>query len=282
MKDTVEVAALQMDIGRDVKANLERVRSTIDDIAATGPIDLVVLPELANCGYIKGVDRDFARDYFKLAEKVPGIFTNGLGEIATKHHIFIVAGMLQEHPVVPHSVYNSAVLIGPSGDVLGVHHKMHIPGEEKHYFYPGNTFQVVATELGEIGLQVCADASYPELTRTLALMGAEIVVTVFNGPTSASRTTSGMYFRACCRAMENTVFFIGCNRVGREDDTSTTYCGGSAIAAPDGQLIGRAPQQVEYVVRATLRAELLERERAKRPVLAARRPELYAPICENY
>lgn len=280
MKETVEVAAVQMDIKRDVKVNLERMKEFVERIAAAGPIDLVVFPELANCGYIKALDRNFGREYFKMAEKIPGTFTEGLGEIAKKHGIFIVAGMLEAHPVVPASVYNSAVLIGSSGDVLGVHHKMHIPGEEKHYFYPGNTFQVVKTELGNIGFQVCADASYPELTRTLALMGAEIVCTTFNGPRVAPEMTSGMYYRAACRAMENTIFFIACNRVGVEDEAS--YYGGSAIAAPDGQLLARAPMDVEEVIRATLRAEVLERERARRPVLSERRPQLYAPICQNY
>lgn len=282
MKERVEVAAVQMDIKRDVNVNLDRMRDIVRKIAATGPIDLVVFPELANCGYVKGLDGNFGREYFKRAERIPGAFTEGLGEIARKHGVFIVAGMLEQHAVVPASVYNSGVLIGPSGNVLGVHHKMHLPDEEKHYFYPGNTFQVVQTELGNIGFQVCADASYPELARILALMGAEIVCTVHNGP-QRKPGSSGIQYRGrpACRAMENAVFYIACNRVGTEEE-EISYLGASSIAAPDGHLIARAPVEVEDILRATLRADVLERERAKRRVLSSRRPELYGVIAENY
>ncbi|MBI2906955.1 MAG: carbon-nitrogen hydrolase family protein [Chloroflexi bacterium] len=281
MKDEVRVAAAQMDIKRDVKVNLERMRRLVGRIAAEGPVDLVVFPELANCGYVKALDRNFGREYFKMAEKVPGVFTEGLGEIAREYRIFIVSGMLEEHPRVPASVYNSGVLIGPGGDVLGVHHKMHLPDEEKHYFYPGNTFKVVDTELGKIGFQVCADASYPEVSRVLALMGAEIVCTVHNGPRRKPGT--GLHYRGrpACRALENGVYYIACNRVGTEED-EISYLGASSIAAPDGQLIARAPVDVEHVMRATLRAEVLEQERARRPLLSGRRPELYGAIAEKY
>ena len=281
MRNLVHVAAAQIDIKRDVKVNLQRMREVVDEIAAEGPVDLVVFPELANCGYVKPLDRTFGREYFKMAEKIPGVFTEGLGEIARKHGIFIIAGMLEEHPRVPASVYNSGVIIGPRGDVLAVHHKMHLPDEEKHYFYPGNTFRVVDTELGRIGFQVCADASYPEVTRILALMGAEIVCAVHNGPRRKPGT--GLHYRArpACRALENGVYYVACNRVGTEEN-EITYLGASSIAAPDGQLIARAPVDVEHIMRATLRAEVLERERARRPMLSGRLPELYAEIAEKY
>lgn len=281
MNEEVHVAAVQMDVKRDVKVNLATMRRAIETLAAAEPIDLVVFPELANSGYLRGRDTAFGREYLKLAEKIPGAFTNSLGEMAKKHHTYIVTGMLQAHPVVPASVYNSGVLIAPSGEVIGVHHKMHIPSEEKHYFYPGNTCEVYNTELGAIGVMVCADSSFPELARLLALKGADILCIVFNSARYPYEpVVPGSVYRTVTRAVENKVFAIGCNRVGDED--STHFLGGTCIAAPSGQILAEAKQESEDIIRATLHAEALAKERAAFPVLAELRPELYAVIAQNY
>ena len=114
------------------------------------------------------------------ADKIPGEFTEALGEIARKYDVYIISGMTEAHPQIPATLYNSAVLIDPKGEVAGGHRKVHIPGYEKHYFIPANTTDVFHTEIGTIGIGICYDNQFAELTRTYALKGAEILVMLWN------------------------------------------------------------------------------------------------------
>ncbi|MEK7281960.1 MAG: carbon-nitrogen hydrolase family protein, partial [Chloroflexota bacterium] len=95
--------------------------------------------------------------YVMTAQKIPGAYTAGLGEVARKHGVYLVAGMLEAHPLVAGTLYNSAVLIAPDGKLVGVYRKCHIPSEEKHYFYAGTEVGIYQTELGVVGVMVCAD-----------------------------------------------------------------------------------------------------------------------------
>ena len=119
--------------------------------------ELVVFPELSNSCYFTPVvigqlpsydsktsAAEFAVNYVKASEPVPGPTTEILGEVTRKYGVYIVVGISQLHPVITGTLYNSAVLIGPSG-VIGIHHKMHIPLNERYYFYPGNTADVYRT-----------------------------------------------------------------------------------------------------------------------------------------
>jgi len=181
MREKVEVAAVQMDIAwLDPEKNLEKMLSFIERIHREKDVDLIVFPELANTGYIKERDKEFGKQYLKKAEKIPGPFTEALGEAAKKHGLYIISGFCELHPEIPATVYNSALMMNPKGEIVGVHHKLHIPGEENHYFYPGSTTDVYRTDLGNIGMNVCYDAIFPELSRILALKGAEIICAVFN------------------------------------------------------------------------------------------------------
>lgn len=283
MKKEVKVAAIQMDIkGMEPEYNLTQMCHLIENIVTEQPVDLIVFPELANTGMVKGIeDPVFAQEYVRLAEKIPGHFTKTLGEQAKKHGIYIITGMLEAHPLVPATSYNSAVLLGPSGEVIGVHHKMHIPREERHYFYPGNTANVYSTELGNIGMIVCADASFPELSRLLALKGAEIICCSDNVPISPGREyrLERIHHITACRAIENMLFYIRCNRVG--SDAGCTYMGRSAIAGPMGQSLARSEVDREEILRATLSEEMLIEARTFSNYFMMRQPKNYTLICQE-
>lgn len=265
---------MQMDIAwLDPQRNIEHMEALIDQATSKAVVDLVVFPELANTGYIKPLDPSFGSSFLQQAETIPGPTTDALCEAARKQGVHIVAGVCQLHPRIPATVYNSAVLIDAAGQILGVHHKMHIPRNEKHYFYAGNTMEVFDTELGCLGLAICYDIMFPELLRVLALKGAEIVCVPTNSPKWGYSNPHFSEYLPAARAMENKNFVISCNRVGVEDDT--VFCGRSVITSPKGDILGQSQGEAEEVIHATLERDVLFEARAAQSVFRDRRPELY-------
>ena len=294
MKDNVRVSVVQFaSEWLEREKNAQRMRTFVEQEAQKGA-ELIVFPELANIGFItpifpgeppyfdsKTTALDFAVKYIKASEPIPGPTTEVLGEVARKRGVYIAVGISQLHPVIPGTLYNSAALIGPSG-VIGVHHKMHLGVDEKHFFYPGNTSEVYATDLGNIGMIICYDSRFPELSRILALKGAEIICSVVAVPQTGLRyhggSTDQLKCRSSMRALENFVYYLTCNRSGKEGNTS--YVGHSAVAAPSGQLLACSESDEEEVITAELSNDKLIEARVPLTVFQDRRPELYSLISE--
>ena len=218
MKETVKVAAVQMDVkSLDAEANLANIRDKMDKITAEGPVDLVVFPELADIGYVKARGHkdylNFAKEYVRAAQSIPGPFTDVLGEMARNYGSYIVCGVSETHPTVPGTLCNSAVLFTPVGNIAGVYRKSHIPMAEKPYFYAGNSADVMSTDLGNIGIVICADNSYPELARVLSLKGAEIICVPYCRPRELAADPDAICHLTSCRALENSNFFIAAHRI---------------------------------------------------------------------
>jgi predicted amidohydrolase len=150
----------------DVAGNLDRVAG---ETAALGDTDLVVFPELVVTGSV--ADRETAE---RLAESIPGVSTERLREIAASADAYLVAGLI-ERDADSGQLYNSAVLVGPSG-VCGTYRKLHLAGEDRAWATPGDlglpTFDIPA---GRIGVLIGYDALFPEAARSLALDGADII-----------------------------------------------------------------------------------------------------------
>ncbi len=280
MKDTVGISVVQFDcVWLDREANARRMAEFVAAEAGEHGADLIVFPELANTGYVQPhlLDPDFTRRIYEASEPIPGPTTDALGEVARQHGAHVIAGISQTHPKVPHVLYNSSVLIGPDGNVIGVYQKVHAAIDEKQYYISGNTVGVHETELGVIGLNICYDVRFPELARTMALAGAELIVAVwamFEQPGKAP--SDSIILRSRQRAQENAVYFVGCNRSGAEG--SKVYFGRSVIAGPDGQPVAVSDSSEETVLRAVLTDEALQARRAATSYLADRRPELYGAL----
>lgn len=280
MKEEVRVAAVQMDVKwLDLEANIAKVRELTEKVVAEGPVDLIVFPETANCGLPERRAAEYGKKCFEIAEKIPGPFTKALSELARKHHTYIVSGLTEAHPTIPSTFFNSAVLVGPEGQVIGVCHKAHIPSEEKHYFYPGSTVEVFPTDLGNIAIMICADNSFPEYARVFALKGAEIVcVTYSRGKRDGDPDL--YYHVVACRAYENQNFVVSCNRVGKHGEVIGE--GHSCIAAPNGAILARSDLETEDILRATLKRDVLVAARTWQSRFRDRRPDLYGPICQSF
>jgi predicted amidohydrolase len=128
-------------------------------------------------------------------------------------------------------LYNSAVLVGPDGELLDVYNKIHLRGEERMAFREGFKLPVIPTEIGNIGLMIGYDLAFPEVARSLALDGADIIAVTANWE-AASIDEWKTYLRA--RAYENSLFMAGANRVG--EDVTLNFGGESMIVGPRGQI----------------------------------------------
>ena len=211
----------------EVKTNLDRVTSQIESIEC----DLLVLPEFAMTGY-QFISRD---EVLSLAEPVPdGPTTSRLSELARSRNMYIVAGLPERRT---NQLFNSAIFVGPEG-FLGVYRKTHLFFEEMELFSPGDTgFQVWDIGLARIGILICFDWYYPESARTLALKGADILC-----------HPSNLVLPHCpdamvTRCVENRVYAITANRVGREErggKPPLRYIGKSEIVTPLGEILHRA------------------------------------------
>ncbi len=113
------------------------------------------------------------KSYAECAEPVPGPSTVYFGELARRHRLYVVAGLIERDRYL---LYNVAALIGPDGDLVGKYRKVCLPRSEiEGGIAPGSDYPVFDTRFGKVGMMVCYDGFFPEVARQLAMRGAEIV-----------------------------------------------------------------------------------------------------------
>jgi predicted amidohydrolase len=134
--------------------------------AARQKADLVVLGE---CLTIPGNGYTPER----AAEPIPGPSSEYFGQLAKKHNLYIVAGLVER---AAHLIYNTAVLLGPDGKLLGKYRKIALPRDEvAEGITPGHEYPVFQTRFGKVALMICYDGFFPEVARQLANRGAEVI-----------------------------------------------------------------------------------------------------------
>jgi predicted amidohydrolase len=134
--------------------------------AARQRADLVVLPETLTYYGLR-------RSYVDVAEPVPGPSTAYFGELAKKHNLYIVAGLVERDR---HLIYNVAVLIAPDGTLAGKYRKVTLPrGEIEGGLEPGHEYPIFETRFGKLGIMICYDGFFPEVARELTNRGAEVI-----------------------------------------------------------------------------------------------------------
>jgi predicted amidohydrolase len=221
----ITVATVQMrpKLG-EAEDNLVKMSETISKIASQQKVDLIVFPELITSGYELGVR------FTELAQRVPGPTINLLAQRANEYGVFIAFGMVTKEKVES-VLYNSAILVGPDGELLDAYNKIHLRGEERMAFREGYKLPVIPTEIGNIGLMIGYDLAFPEVARSLALDGAELICVLANWE-AAHIDEWKTYVRS--RAFENSLFIAGANRVG--EDVTLNFGGESMIVGPRGQI----------------------------------------------
>ncbi|PZS36024.1 MAG: carbon-nitrogen hydrolase family protein [Pseudonocardiales bacterium] len=218
-----------------IASNCSRAVGRIRDCVAATGAELVVLPESMTTGFTPGVDVETLWD---LVSEIPGAVLDPFTAVATELGVHLVVGTY-ERGVHRGIVHNAAVVIGPSGDVLGAYRKTHPFGGERAdrggWVTPGEDICVVDTPLGKIGLIICFDGDYPELSRITAIKGAEIICR----PSALLRSADIWELTNRARAYDNHVYVIGANATG-VDPAGIIYFGNSMIVTPIAEVVARA------------------------------------------
>jgi len=249
----------------DVAANIARVEKLLSDVRA----DLLVLPELANSGYMYAAPADLA----PYAEPAGGSgpFLAALRACAARTGGIIVTGLAER---AEEGLFNSAVAVGPEG-VIHLYRKTHLFFEEQDLFLPGDTgFSVFEHAGARIGMMVCFDWYFPESARTLALRGAQIIAHPSNLVLPHCQTAMAT------RCLENRVFAITTNRYGTETlgEKSLTFTGASQLMSPLGVRLLQAPIEGDCVLLAEIDPAAANDKcpTTRNHLLNDRRPGMYA------
>jgi len=232
---------------------------------------IVVLPELCNSGYVFHTTSE-AR---AAAVPVDGALLAGWAEEAARGDAVVIGGFCELAD--DGEIFNSAAIVDSDG-VVAVYRKLHLWDQEQRWFARGDRpAPVVETRHGRVGLGVCYDIEFPELTRGLALGGAEVIVLPTNWPLE-DRDPPMLRSLAVTAAYLNRVFVAVCDRAGSE--RGLDFQGGSVIAAPDGSALAVAAggaRSETLVADCELELARDKSSGANNDVLADRRPEQYAP-----
>ena len=273
----VVVASVQMEpqVGRkadNVASSVER----IEQAAAQGA-SIVVLPELANSGYVF----ESREEAFALAEEVPdGPTTRAWADAARRCKVHIVAGIAEREGT---RLYNAAVVVGPQG-WLGTYRKLHLWGDEHLFFEPGDRgVPVFHTVHGRLGVLICYDGWFPEMYRLLSAQGADIVCMPTNWvpmPGQPVDQPAMATTLAMASAHSNGMNIVCANRTGTE--RGQPFVGQSVIVGAQGwPLAGPASHDGEEILFARINLKASRQARhlnAFNDVLRDRRDDIYDPM----
>jgi omega-amidase len=254
----------------EVSENLLRMGEVVEQMCMQQRVDLIVFPELVTTGFECGVR------FTDLAETVPGHSVNIMSQLAGEFNTHIIFGLALKEKVES-ILYDAAVLIGPDGEFIGDYRKVHLHGEERMAFRSGFRYPVFETSLGSIGLMLGWDLAFPEVARSLALDGAEIVAL-----SAAWERAYPEEWRALttARAFENSVFLAAASRVGQEP--SYTFLGHSAILGPRGEVYTTMDDVEEGYTLTTIDLDNVRRMREEHQLFQIREPATYRPLVRKY
>ena len=268
------VAMIQMHVEEDKLKNITNASELVKKAVEQG-VDMAVLPEMFNCPYKTS-------NFPVYAEKEGGECYSLLSNLAKTHGIYLVAGTMPEKDDEGR-VFNTSYVFDRQGFKIGKHRKMHlfdIDVEGGQYFKEsetltaGNSVTVFDTEFGKMGLAICYDFRFPELSRLMVDEGARVLIS----PAAFNMTTGPAHWEVMfrSRAIDNQVYTIG-TAPARDVDSCYTSYGNSIIVSPWGEVIVKMDEKEGYSI-AELDLDYVEKVRRELPLLAHRRKDIY--ICQ--
>ena len=248
----VKVAAIQMSMSEDKKANIAKAEMFVREAAKSGA-NIILLPELFETLYFC---KDMDEKYFAWAKPLKNNeLLQHFSNLAKELHVVLLVSYFEK---AKEEYFNSLVVIDADGSVMDNYRKTHIPDgpgyEEKFYFKAGDTgFKVYDTAYAKIGVGICWDQWFCETARALTLMGAEIIFypTAIGSEPEIEVDSKEHWQRVQMgHAAANTVPVVAANRIGVEQGESCelTFYGSSFITDYTGKKIAEASRDKEEIV----------------------------------
>ena len=288
----IKAAAIQMKCSTNPKESLSHAEEMVREAAANGA-NVILLPELFEREYFCQQRR---YDFYQYAKTVEENKAVQMGKRLAKELQVVLPISFYEKDV--NNLYNSVACIDADGTLLGVYRKTHIPDDhyyqEKFYFTPGDTgFKAFKTRYGTIGIGICWDQWFPETARSMALLGAEILLyPTAIGSEPILECDSMPHWRRAMQghAAANLMPVIAANRIGTEEvvpceenggqRSALTFYGSSFITDQTGELVAEADREKEQVILATFDLNEMQENRLSWGIFRDRRPECYGDICK--
>lgn len=283
----VKAAAIQMNCSTSLQDNIEKAEKFVREAASNGA-KVILLPELFERQYFCQERRYEYYEYAKSVDDNDAVKV--FSKLAKELEIVMPVSFYERDGL---SLYNSIAMIDADGSVMGVYRKTHIPDDhyyqEKFYFTPGDTgFKVWDTRYGKIGVGICWDQWFPECARSMALLGAQMLLypTAIGSEPILDVDSSGHWRRVMQgHAAANIVPVIAANRIGKEDviacvenggqNSSLVFYGSSFITDASGEIIADGSRDKEEILYAEFDLEEIDKERLAWGVFRDRRPEKY-------
>ncbi len=269
-KNILRIAQVQMSVTRNKDENIRRAARMIRQAAEQGA-ELAMLPEMFYCPYENAAFRPYG-------EAEGGPAQQALSALAGELGIWIVGGSVPE--LEDEKVYNTSYVYDSSGRQVARHRKMHLfdidveGGQrfmESDTLSPGNEVTVFDTPWGRMGLCICFDLRFEELSRLMTLQGAQIILT----PAAFNMTTGPAHWELLFRqrAVDNQLFTVGTSPA-RDEAGSYVAWGHSIVCDPWGSVIRQCGAGEELAV-TDLDLTRIAAVRRQLPILSARRTDVY-------
>ncbi|MUG72638.1 carbon-nitrogen family hydrolase [Paenibacillus validus] len=262
---TWNVALLQMDIAiGEPERNYAKLEEMLNE-AVTNEVkpDVIVIPEMWNTGY--ALDR-----IQELADPAGERTRALLSGFSREHGVNVVGGSIAEKREC--GVFNTIYAFDREGNEAGDYSKIHLFRlmDEEKFLQSGDKLGRLELDGVPAGMMICYDIRFPELSRKLALGGAQVLFVPAEWPNPRLHHWRTLLM---ARAIENQMFVISCNRVGISG--TTEFFGHSMVIDPWGEVLAEGDES-ERIVRATIDLGLVKDVRRRIPIFEDRRPSLYA------
>ncbi len=240
----------------DIEQNYHHIEDLVQKYSSED-IDLLCFPELCISGY------DFEKAI--ISDKEDLFFSN----LAHKYQIAILAGINKKEG---NQYFDTACIWDETGALLGEYKKIHLWDKENDFFAKGEDLVTVSFKGWTIGLLICADFGFSELSKALALKkNADVIIYPSAWNPGWEYLFSGC---SCIRAAENQVYTIGLNRASG----NVEYCGNTTVSNPDGTTLARLCTTEESYTRVVLKKECLDKAKESIPWRLMRREDVYNKI----
>lgn len=270
-----KVGAVQMDIKiKEKDSNLEKMKAFAQKAADEG-VELLIFPECSLTGYCY----ESKEEAKTMAETIPGPATSLIQVICSKFNMTIIFGLIE---LDNDRVFNSAAIVDSTG-VIANHRKIHLPHLALDHFVDRGDLPISVhdTKLCSVGINICYDMMFPEISRIQAIKGADLIAIPTNWPEGAKNIRL-----VDTRAIENRVYLAAANRIGFERGCS--FMGNSIICDPNGDILAKASSDKEELITATVDPNLSRAKRIDRgenywlDYMKDRRPDMYGDILKDY